>query len=119
MNRTITIADAKRIRETLGMARLIIFAADDQGNMHVATHGKTELDAAAAASAGNKLKHALGWPESLCNAQPLKRICGNCSKWASKDPTQILSLDAGKCQRWPNFFPARTTNACPEFEPRG
>jgi len=75
----ISIAEAKRIREELGMTHIIIIGVDKDNKQHVATYGETEGNAIEAAKAGNYLKKSLGWPEELCNAVPLERKCENCT----------------------------------------
>ena len=77
----ISISTIKAIREDIGAAYVILFAVDENGHQHVATHGDSEADASDAARMGNDLKTALGWPENLCKSRPLPRICGNCSYW--------------------------------------
>lgn len=75
----ITIAQIKEIREQLGATHLVIFAVDSEGQQYVATHGQTQKQAKEAATAGNKLKSALGWPEDLCKSKPLPRVHENCA----------------------------------------
>lgn len=75
----IPISLAKEVREQLGLTHLVIFGMAEDGEQLVATHGETERHAREAAQAGNKLKGALGWPENLCKARPLERICANCA----------------------------------------
>lgn len=49
---------------------LVVFARDEDGkNHHVATFGKTVEQCSLAADWGNKIKKALGWPDSL-QSQP-------------------------------------------------
>ena len=74
----IEIFAVKGWREQIDATHLVVFAVDREGNQHVATHGESEQDAREAAKAGNKLKVGLGWPEDLCRAKPLPRICKNC-----------------------------------------
>ena len=75
----ISIQDIKAIRENMGVTHLVVFAIAPDGSQHVATHGEMECDAKEAAEAGNKLKHALGWPDELCRDKPLQRIHDNCA----------------------------------------
>ena len=118
----ISISAAKSIRETLGASKLIILAIDEEGHQHIATHGKTRIDAAWAAKAGNNLKETLGWPEELCKATPVERLCKNCvfykSDWGSwcfngwsKDGTR------GYCHAEPNKVSVANDQTCRHFEP--
>jgi hypothetical protein len=79
----IQVKEANEIRKRLGLDQIIIFGLDKNGQ-HVATHGKTVQDAKVAAKKGNELKRQLGWPEKLCNSEPLERTCGNCSYWQAE-----------------------------------
>ncbi len=62
---------------------MLAYHPDDQTN-HVVTYGKSVEDCSQAADFGNKLKDALGWPESL-HAQPSR---------VKKLESQIASLEA-------------------------
>ena len=53
-----------------GLKRSILFAWDGNAH-HVVTWGDTVDGCSQAADFGNKMKEALGWPESL-HAQPLR-----------------------------------------------
>lgn len=75
----IPVSSAQKIRESLGVTHLVIFAVDKDGVQHVATAGGTEKEANQAAEAGNNLKTSLGWPAELCNSKPIQRICKNCA----------------------------------------
>ena len=75
----IPIKAAKAIADTYEWPVVVIFAADHDGNQHVTTYGANIMDSKNAAMAGNKLKKHLGWPDDLCKAKPLERICGNCT----------------------------------------
>ena len=74
----ITIAQAKKIREELGLSHLVIFGITPDGYYHVATHGETRRNAEEAAKAGNNLKTALGFPQEKCQSKPVERKCSNC-----------------------------------------
>lgn len=74
----IPIATVKEIREQLGLTHLVIFGVESDGTQHIATHGDTEQQASEAATAGNRLKGSLGWPENLRKDKPLARQCANC-----------------------------------------
>ena len=56
--------------------RQVIVVTWDGALTHVVTYGKSVEDCAGAAIGGNKVKFALGWPESLCRAEPsrVKRL---------------------------------------------
>jgi len=107
----IPIAKVKEWREQIDTTHLIVFAIGRDGKQHVATHGETEQNAKEAATAGNKLKGALGWPETLCRALPLERLCKNCVfykpdmrgekqigvTFERKDVEQNVLLEAAQC----------------------
>jgi hypothetical protein len=76
---TIPINTVKQIRESLGMTHLVIIARDKNGTSYVASHGDTWEDAKNAAYTANFIKRSLGWPDNLCQAEPLERICKNCT----------------------------------------
>jgi hypothetical protein len=50
--------------------RQVIIAAWDGALTHIVTYGESVEDCDQAATGGNFIKKALGWPESLCNAEP-------------------------------------------------
>ncbi len=60
----IQIKDVKGLAVKRSLTHVIIFAYDGK-QQHVATYGKTIEACSQAANLGNKLKTALGWPESL------------------------------------------------------
>lgn len=67
----IPISAAKEICKKYNMPEVVIFAYDPVTKMqHVVTYGKTKDQCIDAAKAGNFLKKALGWPDSLCHAKP-------------------------------------------------
>ncbi|HEY1753699.1 MAG TPA: hypothetical protein VGG29_20750 [Caulobacteraceae bacterium] len=68
MPRRIPIAAARELAKQLGLRQVILLAWDGE-RTHVVTYGKTVEDCDQAAQGGDKLKAALGWPESL-NAIP-------------------------------------------------
>lgn len=119
----ISISKIKSIREAIGATHLVLFAMDKDGIQHIATHGKTERDAKESAQAGNKLKRALGWDESLCHAKPLERICKNCTYYQpdygpfcangwSRDGS------SGYCQVEPRKNEVESNQKCMFFEPK-
>lgn len=76
MNKRIPIKAAKDFAKQFGLAQVIIVAweVDEKARCaqtHVVTYGKTKEDCVQAAEGGNKVKKALGWPDSL-NAMPAR-----------------------------------------------
>jgi hypothetical protein len=61
----IPIKALKDMSKAYDQTHLIVFGTDSKGIMHVATYGRTIVGCSEAADFGNKLKDALGWPESL------------------------------------------------------
>lgn len=117
----ISIKRIKQIREELQLTHLVLFGIDANGVQHIATYGKTKINAEQAAEAGNNLKKSLKWPEDMCNSKPLDRICYNCSFWKMKktDPGYpIPEFFPGKCFHDPSPI-VRNENdiACFHFEP--
>jgi hypothetical protein len=119
---TISISQAKQIREQFGATHLVIFAIDPDGTQHVATHGLTEQNAQEAAKAGNKLKAALGWDDELCHARPLPRVCKNCTffekdygVWCANGWSGDGST--GWCQLEPERVKVDAKGKCRHFEP--
>jgi len=118
----ISIDDVKYIREYLGMSHLVLFSIDDEGKQHVSTHGDSESDAKEAAKAGNKLKKSLGWPEDLCNSNPLQRICKNCTFYKADFGYHCFngwSKDGkdGHCHFEPKKIFKKEDSKCHHFEP--
>jgi hypothetical protein len=68
MPKRIPIAAARRFAQEHNLRQVIVLAWDGELT-HVVTYGKTLEDCDQAAAGGNKLKAALGWPESL-RAEP-------------------------------------------------
>ncbi|MDF7810486.1 hypothetical protein [Hymenobacter sp. YC55] len=81
---SISIEQAKQIREDIGASHLILLAMWPDGSEHVTTHGKNEQQAHEAADFGNRQKKHMGWPEDLCQSQPAQR-----ENWARKTADQI------------------------------
>ena len=72
-SKRIPIAAARRIAEEHGQQQVIIVTWDaSSGTTHVVTYGTTLLACEQAAIGGNRVKAALGWPETLCNAVPAR-----------------------------------------------
>ena len=120
----IKISQIKRWREEIGATHIVVFACDKDGMQHVATHGKSEINAKEAVDAGNNLKTALGWSAKMCNTNPLERICINCTFY---DPDYGIhcfngwSRDGkdGKCLRNSDVRPyTRSKDKCSSFEPK-
>jgi hypothetical protein len=69
----VPIAAAKRLAEAYGQSQVIIVTWDKhRGVQQVATYGVSLTDSTQAAQGGNRVKVALGWPESLCAAEPAR-----------------------------------------------
>ena len=67
--RRIPISAAKNIAKEHGQQQVILVTWDGE-KTHVVTYGETTEACAQAASGGNLVKRALGWPESMCDEQP-------------------------------------------------
>lgn len=62
---------ARRVAEETASDQVIIIAWNgNQRVQWVTTYGQTKADSLQAASAGNQLRRALGWPEYLCHERP-------------------------------------------------
>jgi hypothetical protein len=69
----IPIAVARMVARDYGQSQVILVTFDrSTGLTHVVTFGETVEECAQAAQGGNLVKHALGWPESLCNDKPAR-----------------------------------------------
>lgn len=69
----IPIARAKEIAERHDLDQVVLVAwSRRDGRTHVVTFGRSLEDCAQAAEGGNRVKRALGWPESICNAKPAR-----------------------------------------------
>ena len=69
MPKRIPILAASDIAKAHDCRQVIVLAWDGK-RTHVVTYGKTVEDCQQAADGGNRVKRALGWPESLCNEEP-------------------------------------------------
>lgn len=69
MPERIPISAAQDIAKTHGCKQVIIAAWDGQ-KTHIVTYGTSVEMCDQAAQGGNLIKRALGWPESMCNAEP-------------------------------------------------
>jgi hypothetical protein len=69
MPKRIPIQAAKKLCAKLGCRQVIVVAWDGDST-HVVTFGRSIEDCDQAAQGGNKVKTALGWPESLCKDEP-------------------------------------------------
>lgn len=67
----VPINDLRLLAEKRGLTHVIVWACDGSNVQHVATYGRNLEQCSQAADFGNKLKEALGWPESL-QAQPAR-----------------------------------------------
>ena len=65
------IAAAEHVARTHDFLQVIVLAWDGYQTC-VATYGTTAEQSAQAAEGGNRIKRALGWPESLCRAESAK-----------------------------------------------
>ncbi len=65
----VPINDLRKLTKARDLTHVIVWAFDADKVQHVATYGRNIEQCAQAADFGNKLKHALGWPDSL-HAQP-------------------------------------------------
>lgn len=119
---SIKISKAKEIRENLNLTHLVILGITEDGQQHVATHGKSVLHAKQAAKLGNDLKKNIGWPDELCSSKPLERICGNCSYWKMgyHRPGDVIKENFdGKCMIEPSSVSRFEKDiACRSFEPK-
>lgn len=69
----IPISAAKEIAQKYGQDQVIIVTWNKvTGTEHVVTYGKSLDDCDQAAQGGNRVKRALGWPESLCHLVPAR-----------------------------------------------
>lgn len=112
----ISIKRIKEIREEFNFSHIVIFGfTKENGEQHVATHGKTELDSIEAADMGNNYKKDLGFPESKCNDKPLERICNNCY---SLQKCKLLKSEYHECVIEPmKAIRDPEDKACSKFEP--
>lgn len=118
----ISIAQAKKIREELGVTHLVIFAVEESGTQHVATHGDTQVHARESAQASNHLKAFLGWLENLCKDSPLPRKCKNCVYYKPDYGIHCFngwSSDGSKgfCRLEPAQVGTSADSLCRHFEP--
>jgi hypothetical protein len=75
----IPITTARDVGVDFGYSQVIITAFDKvTGKTHVTTWGDSLEDCEQAAQGGNFVKKALGWPEALCSAVPVR--VGNTKK---------------------------------------
>lgn len=71
----IPISAASAIGKEHGYNKIVVFAFDDvTGVQSVCTWGQTGDDCEDAAFLGNKVKEALGWPDSYCHLKPSRQI---------------------------------------------
>jgi hypothetical protein len=117
----IKIKDVSRIRKELGLTHMVIYGITPDLKHHVATHGKSFIDAHEAASAGNALKGALGWPKNLRSSKPLERVCENCESWERgyhRPGNPIPDPWPGKCMHEPQPISRNDKDiACSKFQP--
>lgn len=69
----VAISAARKIAEDYGQDQVVVVTFDKRrGVTHVVTYGRTVEECEQAAFGGNKVKAALGWPESLQHAAPAR-----------------------------------------------
>jgi len=120
----ITLHEAKRVLDNIGATHVVIWAVTPDGAQHCATFGKTSGNALEAAKAGNKLKAALGWPDDLCKALPLERVCKHCDFY--KPDYGIFCFNgwsgdgsSGHCMLEPKPLPKKATEqVCRYWAPK-
>lgn len=66
----VPIKAAKELANKTKNDIVIVFAYNEDGTQSISTWGRSKDQCSWAADFGNKLKEKMGWPESLCNAQP-------------------------------------------------
>ncbi len=71
MPENIPIEAAENVAKQYDCNQVIILAWDGE-NTHVITYGNSLEESAQATAGGNRLKRALGWPETLCNTIPYR-----------------------------------------------
>lgn len=72
-SKKIPISAAKRIADEYDKDQVIIVTWDKlTGTTWVTTYGKTLEECSQAAEGGNRVKRALGWPDTLCHAKPAR-----------------------------------------------
>jgi hypothetical protein len=117
----ISIKEVKKLRENFGFTHLVILGISNDGEQHVATHGKTVTQSKEAANMGTRLKKVLGWPANLCYTKPLERICAHCDYWQRgyHHPGDVIESNMhGKCMFKPEPIKRyEEDRACGEFEP--
>jgi hypothetical protein len=70
-NERLPIVAAETIARAYDFLQVIVLAWDGR-QTSVATYGTTDEQSAQAAEGGNRIKRALGWPESLCRVESAK-----------------------------------------------
>jgi len=115
------IKEVKNIREQFNFTHLVILGIKSDGKQHIATHGKTLIQAKEAANIGNQLKKKLEWPSNISNSEPLERKCENCSFWQRgyHRPGDVIESNMhGKCMFNPDPIKRyEQDRACGYFEP--
>jgi len=120
--KSIPINYVKRVLNDTEMTHVVLFAVGPDGTQHVATFGKTKVNAREAARAGNNLKAALGW--NLDPASPLDRICKNCDFYKPDYGLHCFngwSQDgsSGHCMSMPTRVQRNASDrACLQWEPK-
>lgn len=69
--KNVPIKAAKSIATEYNKNQVIVVCWDNEHKQtHVTTYGRTGEECDQAAQGGNRVKRALGWPESLCGDEP-------------------------------------------------
>jgi len=114
----IKIGMAKKIAETLDYDGIIMYGFKSGVGQHITTYGKTIKGSKCMAKIGNHMKKELEWPDESCHAEPIKRICENCSFYKSqRDFFNDYRLEGGLCFYEPKRLEREPKSiACHNFE---
>ena len=69
MPKRIPVTALKTLCEEQGLQFAVLLGFDGKLS-HIVSYGDSADSCSHAAELGNKIKRGLGWPESLCNAEP-------------------------------------------------
>lgn len=72
MSNRVPIRAAKQIAQEFNQSHVILFCYGPNDTSHVVTYGRTTENSDQAATFGNKLKKALGWPREMTTATPAR-----------------------------------------------
>lgn len=113
----VSIKRMAELREELGLTHLILFGINEDNSQVIATHGKSEKQAIKAADYGNNLKKHLGFPEKMCNSEPVKRECYYCDFYQNP-PGSFERLPGYCCYNVPKQQVWSDRKSCGNFVPR-